>query len=96
MGAAGSDNAIETADVAPLEHDLSNVAEAIHLGRRTLRMIQFNIGFALAVILRRAATASSPTGAVISPAPRVSASFHQITARRLTQKRSPKCTVFLS
>lgn len=40
MGAAGTDTAIETADVALLKDDLSNVAEAIHLGRRTLRMIQ--------------------------------------------------------
>ncbi|MBL9184053.1 MAG: cadmium-translocating P-type ATPase [Verrucomicrobiaceae bacterium] len=49
MGAIGSDTAIETADMALMQDDLTRVAEAIHLGRRTLRIIQFNITFALAV-----------------------------------------------
>lgn len=49
MGAAGTDTAIETSDVALMKDDLSKVAEAIQLGRRTLRIIQFNIGFALAI-----------------------------------------------
>ena len=45
MGAAGTDTAIETADMALMQDDLSKVAEAIHLGRRTVRIIQFNIAF---------------------------------------------------
>ena len=49
MGTAGTDTAIETADIALMQDDLSQVAEAIKLGRRTLRIIQFNIVFALAV-----------------------------------------------
>ncbi len=49
MGAIGSDTAIETADLALMKDDLRKLAEAIHLGRRTLRIIQFNIGFALAI-----------------------------------------------
>lgn len=49
MGAAGTDAAIETADVALMQDDLSQVAEAIHLGRRAMRVIQANIIFALAV-----------------------------------------------
>jgi Cd2+/Zn2+-exporting ATPase len=49
MGAAGTDAAIETADVALMQDDLSKVAEAIRLGRRALRVIQANIIFALAV-----------------------------------------------
>jgi Cd2+/Zn2+-exporting ATPase len=49
MGAIGSDTAIETADMALMKDDLTRVAEAIALGRRTLRVIQFNIAFALAV-----------------------------------------------
>ncbi len=49
MGAAGTDTAIETADIALMQDDLSQVAETIRLGRRTLRIIQFNIAFALAV-----------------------------------------------
>jgi Cd2+/Zn2+-exporting ATPase len=49
MGAAGTDTAIETADMALMQDDLSKVAEAIHLGRRAMRVIQANIIFALAV-----------------------------------------------
>ena len=51
MGAAGTDTALETADIALMNDDLSKVAEAVHLGRRTVRVIQFNIAFALAIKL---------------------------------------------
>ncbi len=49
MGAIGSDTAIETADMALMKDDLTRVAEAIALGRRTLNIIQFNVAFALVV-----------------------------------------------
>lgn len=49
MGAAGTDTAIETADVALMRDDLMMVSEAIRLGRRTLGMIRFNIAFALGI-----------------------------------------------
>ncbi|MEO7298049.1 MAG: cation-translocating P-type ATPase [Verrucomicrobiota bacterium] len=49
MGGAGTDTAIETADVALMQDDLSQVAETIALGRRTVRIIQANIIFALTV-----------------------------------------------
>jgi Cd2+/Zn2+-exporting ATPase len=49
MGGAGTDTALETADMALMQDDLRMVAEAILLGRRTVRIIQFNIGFALAL-----------------------------------------------
>jgi len=49
MGAAGTDTAIETADIALMKDDLSKVADTIVLGRRTLRVIQFNIAFAIAI-----------------------------------------------
>jgi Zn2+/Cd2+-exporting ATPase len=49
MGAAGTDTAIETADIALMKDDLNKVAEAVHLGRQTLRIIRTNIIFALAV-----------------------------------------------
>lgn len=49
MGAIGSDTAIETADMALMKDDLTRVAEAIALGRRTLSVIQFNVAFALVV-----------------------------------------------
>lgn len=48
MGAAGTDVAIETADVALMTDDLSQMAQAVSHGRKTLNIIRFNIGFALA------------------------------------------------
>ena len=47
MGFVGSDTAIETADIALMTDDLSQVTVAIKAGQRTLRIIQFNIAFAL-------------------------------------------------
>lgn len=47
MGAAGADAAIETADVALMQDDLGQIAEAIRLGQRTLRTIHINIAFSL-------------------------------------------------
>lgn len=49
MGTAGTDTALETADMTLMQDDLGKVAEAIRLGRRTVRVIQANIAFALAV-----------------------------------------------
>ena len=49
MGAIGSDTAIETADIALMQDDLTKVADAIMTGRRTLRIIRVNVTFALAV-----------------------------------------------
>ena len=47
MGFVGSDTAIETADITLMTDDLKQIATAILAGRRTLRIIQFNIAFAL-------------------------------------------------
>jgi Cd2+/Zn2+-exporting ATPase len=49
MGAAGSDVALETADVALMADDLTRLPFLMRLGRRTLRVIRQNIAFALAV-----------------------------------------------
>lgn len=49
MGAIGSDTAIETADIALMKDDLTKVSEAILLGKRALRIIRFNVTFALAI-----------------------------------------------
>lgn len=49
MGAIGSDTAIETADIALMKDDLTRVAETVILGRRTLRVIRFNVAFALGI-----------------------------------------------
>ncbi len=49
MGGVGTDTAIETSDLALMQDDLSKVAEAVQLGRRTGRIVQGNIAFALIV-----------------------------------------------
>jgi Cd2+/Zn2+-exporting ATPase len=48
MGAAGTDAAIETADVALMSDDLRQLPVALALGRRTLAIIRTNIFLALA------------------------------------------------
>jgi len=47
MGFVGSDTAIETADMTLMTDDLNQVGVAIKAGQKTLRIIQFNIAFAL-------------------------------------------------
>ncbi len=49
MGAAGSDAAIETADIALMSDDLSKLPWLIHHSRRTLSIIRQNIVFSLAI-----------------------------------------------
>ena len=51
MGAAGSDAAIETADIALMTDDLRKLPWLIRHSRRTLRTIRQNIAFSLAVKL---------------------------------------------
>lgn len=51
MGAAGSDVALETANVVLMNDDITKIPYAITLGSRTSRVIKQNISFALAVIL---------------------------------------------
>jgi len=45
----GTDTALEAGDMVLMKSDLSRVAEAVTLGRRTLRVIQANIAFSLLV-----------------------------------------------
>ncbi len=49
MGAAGTDVALETADIALMADDLSKLAYTIDLGRRTRRIIKENIAFSIIV-----------------------------------------------
>ena len=49
MGAAGTDVALETADVALMADDLSKLALATRLSRRTLGIIKQNIALSLAI-----------------------------------------------
>lgn len=49
MGAAGSDAALETADIALMSDDLSKIPWLIHHSRRTLSIIRQNIFFALGI-----------------------------------------------
>jgi len=49
MGAGGSDVAIESADIALMNSNISNVPIAIALGQKTMRTIKQNITAALGV-----------------------------------------------
>lgn len=51
MGVAGSDVALETADVVLMTDSLDKLEQAIKLGRRTQRIIKQNITFALSFIV---------------------------------------------
>ncbi len=50
MGVAGSDTALETADVALMSNDLRKIPYAIRLGRAAITIIKQNTVFALSVI----------------------------------------------
>jgi Cd2+/Zn2+-exporting ATPase len=50
MGAAGTDVAIETADIALMADDLNKIPEAIRLSKATLRNIRQNVGLALVTV----------------------------------------------
>ena len=49
MGAAGTDTAIETADVALMTDDLRKIPEFIQLSKRTHRIMRQNVSFAIIV-----------------------------------------------
>lgn len=49
MGGAGSDTALETADIALMADDLSKLPSTIQLSRKALRIIKQNITFSLAI-----------------------------------------------
>ncbi len=51
MGAAGTDVALETANVVLMADDIEKVAYAIALGRRTKKVVKQNIVFAMGVVL---------------------------------------------
>lgn len=70
MGAAGSDAAIETADVAPMSDDLSKLPWLIHHSRRTLGVIRQNIVFSLlvkAILVILTFTGQPPSGQPLPP-----------------------------
>ncbi|PTL60299.1 heavy metal translocating P-type ATPase [Paraconexibacter algicola] len=62
MGAAGTDAALDAADIALMADDLAKVAEAIRLSRRGQRVIKQNI-FA-AILLNGAFTMLAPIGVI--------------------------------
>lgn len=49
MGVAGSDTALETADIALMADDLGKLAYVMRLSRKTVAVIKQNIGFAIIV-----------------------------------------------
>lgn len=63
MGAAGTDVAIETADVVLMADDLPRVREMIRLGRRSRRIVRQNVWFSvgwMAVLVVVASTVGIP------------------------------------
>jgi len=60
MGVAGTDAALETADVALISDDLSKLPLAVRLGRRALRLVKQNIAFSL--LLKAVFIALTPLG----------------------------------
>jgi Cd2+/Zn2+-exporting ATPase len=50
MGAAGTDTAIETADMALMADDLERIPDAIHLSKATRRNIYQNVGVAVVTV----------------------------------------------
>jgi len=56
MGAAGSDVALETADVVLMGDDLESIPYVVALGRKARRVVKQNITFAVAVIITLVAT----------------------------------------
>ncbi|HEX6201441.1 MAG TPA: cation-translocating P-type ATPase, partial [Thermoanaerobaculia bacterium] len=51
MGAAGTDVAIETADVVLMSDDIERVDYVIHLGKRTRRVVRQNVAFSIGWML---------------------------------------------
>ncbi len=51
MGAAGTDVAMETADIVLMSNDLGNVQAAVELSHRTRRIVIQNLSFAIGVIV---------------------------------------------
>jgi Cd2+/Zn2+-exporting ATPase len=60
MGAAGSDAALETADVALMSDELLKIPYALRLSRATLRNIQLNL--AISVVLKAAFVVAAVAG----------------------------------
>jgi P-type E1-E2 ATPase len=69
MGAAGTDVAIETSDIAFLSDDLIKMPEIIALSRRTLKIIRQNIAFSVGLKILSVVAAGlgwiSPIGGAI-------------------------------
>ncbi len=69
MGAAGTDVALETSDIAFLSDDLTKMPEVVALSRRTLKVILQNIGFSVFLNIVSVAAAGlgwiSPIGGAV-------------------------------
>lgn len=50
MGAAGTDIALETADLALMSDDLSKISYALGISRKTMRIIKQNVAASLAIV----------------------------------------------
>jgi Cd2+/Zn2+-exporting ATPase len=90
MGVKGTALALETADVALMTDDLRRLPEVVALGRRALRVIRFNIAFAIAVkVVVLALAVAGLAGLWLAVAADVGASL-LVIGHGLTLLRGPK------
>lgn len=90
MGLSGTDLALETAEIALLADDLSNLPHLLGLSRQAMRAIRQNLGFSLGVLaiavgLTVAGTLRPVSGALLhelSSIPVIANSARLITLRR--------------
>ena len=92
MGAGGSAQALETADVALMGDDLSQLPQVIQLGRRAIQTIKFNIWFAIIikVIFLLAALTGVATLWMAVFADMGASLLVTLNGMRLLQHRNPK------
>lgn len=95
MGAAGTDAALETADIALMDDDISKIPFLIQLSRRMLRIIKWNIAFAvgfntIAVAASGAGFLSPIAGALVHNTGIVLVVISSMTLA-LTHSKKPSC-----
>jgi Cd2+/Zn2+-exporting ATPase len=92
MGAGGSAQALETADVALMSDDLAQLPQVIQLGRRAIQIIKFNIWFSIIikVLFLAAALAGVATLWLAVFADMGASLLVTLNGMRLLKQRNPK------
>ena len=98
MGAAGTDVALETADIALMHDDIAKIPFLIHLGRRMLTVIKWNIAFglvfnALAVLASGGGYLTPIMGAIVHNVGSVLVVISSATMAFVRDRRAPSPNV---